>query len=232
MTVSVLWDFFGQVLFAAVGLQAPFFSVLFVAFYLLLMDAPLPVFLLILSRTGIVPAISANLRKLTLVLVMIEAVRIGVFVLTRWRRSTPTHAHWPGDSLWLRFYQSTAWSLISDTVVLASMIAALLFLLALSRETGPARGQEPDSSRLVRRAAISTVVVRAITLLMVIGGGAMMYEFQRRGLARANITSASGIVRNALFEIPGLIAPWIVYVSVRTETQPAAVQPTFSIPEG
>jgi hypothetical protein len=86
----------------------------------------------------------------------------------------------------------------------------MLFLVALSRQVGGGRDFEEGRTRLVRRAALIAAGSRVVFLVMEVAAQIWIYSMH---LAH-NATSVQGMLRTALFALPGLAAPLIVYVSI------------------
>jgi hypothetical protein len=235
MALSSLWSFFDKLLFAAVGPATSSVEMAITAVILLPLDLCLPVFLLVVYRSGISPVVSRNLRNLALGLALIRGARLAVFGWNAWSHGinpASGHINLAGDGFGGWFYQSLTRALISDALELASILAFIPFLVALSRQTGTPEPRPACESRLVRKTALIAASVRGLVIIGGIGGGIMMYSMQQRGVVH-NIARVTSIARNALFALPGLIAPLIVYASIRNGEAASAYRPlTVSIPEG
>ncbi len=195
MAVAALWSF-GQLVMMAVvrgGMSLPQSAAVALSF--LLLEAPLPVFLLIFSRSGITPSVSRRLRNRVLVLALISGLDLVFTGLREWRG---------------RGSGSLIESAVSGAITLLSIVAFMLFLIALSRQTGGGRDFEEGRRRLVRTAALIAAGSRAGFLLMEFAAQVWIYSMH---LAH-NVTSVQGMLRTALFALPGLAAPLIVYVCI------------------
>jgi hypothetical protein len=182
------------------------------------------VFLLLLYRAEIGLTVSRNMRYLAQALVVIRGVSLAGSVVSDWRQGV--HLNWANVQLhlhgvWLWFFQSPARTLISDAIELSSMLAFILFLIAVSCQVGVARGADTRRTQQVKTAALVAVCARGFHLIMVVGSGVMMYSMQQRGVVHHSVTSVPTIVRNAFFALPGMIAPLIVYVSIGTSRETA-----------
>ncbi len=209
MAAAALWGVFSQFL-VIVSLRGNFslLSINLAVFSFLLLDVPLPVFLLILYRSGITPSVSKQLRNRALVSGFIKGLDIVYSGLHAWRQ--PRDPGGVGLST-----GSHLSALTSEAIGMLSMVAFALFLLALSRQERGGRDFEPRPMRLVKRAALIAAGSRALYLVLEFLATLWVYSMQRRGVVH-NVTSAPMMLRAALFALPGLAAPLIVYVSIGT----------------
>jgi hypothetical protein len=204
MAISTLWSF-GNLFLSAMttGRDPLVFSLGLVPLFLL--GVPLPVFLLLLYRAGVLLTVSSKLRSVALVLAVIRCVDFVVSGMSDWLHGIHSN-------------QSPVHAALSDAIDLTAMFTFILFLFALSRQSGAAEESPAVGSGKVKNAAMVAVCARGLDLIMVVGVGVMMYPMEKRLHLNSGFTSPQAIARNALFALPGVIAPLIVYVSLRTAT--------------
>jgi hypothetical protein len=220
MAVAALWSFFGQfLLMEDVRGTTSVPSIVTIAFSFLLLEAPLPVFLLMFYRSGITPSVSKQLRNRALALALIRGLNLVFVGLDQWReRGNPGRVALPSGSHWGWFNESWIRWAVSGAVTLFSVLAFMLFLIALSRQISGGRDFEWGRARLVKRAALIAAGSRAMYLVMECAAGMWMYSMQRSGVVH-DVTSVPAILRSALFALPGLAAPLIIYVSIGTRRE-------------
>jgi len=214
MAVAPLWGFSQFLTMAVVRGTISLPSIAAVVFSFLVLDAPLPVFLLIFYRSGIALLVSKQLRNRTLVLALIRGLNLVFTGLREWReRGNSAHIALPAGGRGTAFYESPTGSVVSDAITLFSMLTFLLFLIALSRQVLGGRVFEEGRARLVKGAALIAAGSRVLYLVAEFMVGMWIYSMQRRGVVH-NATSAPAMLRTALFALPGLAAPLIVYFSI------------------
>jgi hypothetical protein len=216
MAVAPLWGFGHFLTMAVVRGTISLPSIAAVVFSFLVLDAPLPVFLLMFYRSGITLLVSKPLRNRALVLALIRGLDLAFTGLREWReRGGSGHVALPSASRGAAFYESPTGSVVSDAITLFSMLAFLLFLIALSRQVRGGRDFEAGRTRLVKGAALIAAGSRVLYLVAEFMVGMWIYSMQRRGVVH-DATSAQVILRTALFALPGLAAPLIIYASIGT----------------
>jgi hypothetical protein len=210
MAASSVWSLAGQVVWQAVrpGLISP--EGIAVTLAILPFDLCLPALLLMLYRSGAEPVLSSNFRNLAFALALIRGLRLAVFAWTTWSQGLHPNAGISAGG----FYLSSSNVIISDTLELASIAGFILFLVALSRQTGVAESRNFRGLELVKKLALVAAAVGTMSLVAVIVAGVWMHSMQQRGIVHSSTTVAS-IARGALFSLPALIAPLMIYAGIR-----------------
>jgi len=180
---------------------------------------PLPILLLLLYRTRVTPAISKNLRLLAKLLIVIRAASLSFAVWDVWHtgiQPLPKYSVLPA-SLASSFYVGPPGQWISDVVSLVSRVAFLLFFIALARQAPIASNTDPVAMRRVRKAALAAVIAGALFMVL----DYVSYQVYAHALRTYGHKEASILptLRQLLFALPALIAPWIIYTGVRANSQ-------------
>ncbi len=172
------------------------------------------VLLFLLYRTGVKLGISSRLRGLAFVLVFVEGAEAVNSVRIDWIQGLHLHAANRMTDLGLaHFYQSGGYSGVLDAIEICSILAGVLFLFALSRQTGPPQTENAGKLHLVRKAAMVTLCARSLRLLLIVLFAVSVYSLRSHGLMRQSSTSPSSLLMRIVFALPGLLAAWIVYRS-------------------
>jgi hypothetical protein len=209
--VSALWSSFVTLMVDFALHRMP--QGLLLATVTLLPGLPLVALLLLLGGTRTVLLLSKRQRYLTMALAVVSFAGTAVSALDWWRHGlneNASRASLRAISFWLWFAQSPARLLISDALALVSAVAFALFIVALSRQAGV--GQDADGPPLprIRTAALVATMTGGLFLVLSI---ASQYSLMGRF---GNAPNGLSILRTAIFRLPGLIVPWIVYATVRS----------------
>jgi len=207
IAASALWSFFRQLLIGPHGSTSHFVLIL-------LLELPLPVFLVLLYRAGTTPVLSRNLKLVAAALAAIRGAAV-LFAVRDVLRAVilpiASHAALP------------AWNpslLISDAAGVVSGLAFLFFLVALARQRGPSRIAGKRASRQVRNAALIAIFARALLIIiLLISFQVYTHEVRTYGQAGMAAPSVLSELRSMLFALPGLIAPWIILAGVKVSRQ-------------
>jgi hypothetical protein len=106
---------------------------------------------------------------------------------------------------------------ITGTVNVGSELAFVVFLVALACQGGPSQNADKHASRQVRNAALTAIFARTLLIIF------LLISFQVYAHAVRTYGTVAPLVlvylRNLLFELPGLIAPWIILASVNRSSR-------------
>lgn len=135
-------------------------------------------------------------------------------VAETWRKGLHGSANRIPESVnfWLWFSQSSARFLISDVLAPLSRLGFLFFLVALARQVQLPRDPGEGRTPLIRNVALLAAIIGVLGLILIVTSqyGTMQYRGRIAG-----VPNGLTIVRTVIFGLPGLIAPMIVYSSVR-----------------
>jgi hypothetical protein len=162
-----------------------------------LIYVPLPLFFLLLYKSGIALPVSRSRRYLAMAAALIEAVVVATAGLDR-----------PG------------WGprLISGPLYLFSGLAFLFLLIALSRPASVPLDVDGRRCRLLKAAAQLAMFAGGVAVLMSIGGtlfGVYVRSGGLPGVHFPNVTTAR-ILQTGLAGLPWLITPFIVRSGLST----------------
>lgn len=213
LAVADLWNSFGLLMIAFALPRTPP-GLVATAVLMPLPVVPFILLLLLLSRPGTLLALSEKQRYLASALAAIRAVSFVLSGVGTWRLALRGGSNpMPGAGN-VRFWalQSSAGNLISDGLSALSGIAAIVFLVALARQVLPPREFAEGRPRLIRNVALLAVITRAFVLTAVLIMQLVMAGYRIQTGSAPGALSALLVV---LFGLPGLLAPMIIYSSVR-----------------
>jgi hypothetical protein len=239
--MSELWSFFRELLIGPHNSTSELVAITALNLIFVLVELPLPVLLVLLYRTGTRPALSRNLRLMAATLVVIRGAAFLFGIRDVWRAGIPPDvsrvASLAGSQSWFFVSPASHWwtatLLISNVVSFASGLAFIFFLVALACQRGPSQNADKLASRQVRNAALAAIIARAF-LIFVLLISFQVYAHAMRIYGPPE-TAAPGVLfdlRRLLFELPGLIAPLIILVSIKSEQRinspapPSVADPT------
>jgi len=213
LAVSALWSGLSELVF---GLMFPERLGVWIvtAFITLLLDAPLIVMFALLWRQETAFALSKRQRYLLWVLALISASSLVTTVGAWWQRKPDPNAERLAQHFSRLFLVARSPS-IADGFAVLSGVTFVIFLIALSRHDRRDRNaaDQPDEHpRLIRRAALAATLTGGLG--MVLGVAAQLAVLMVHAQS-TDPPSPLTILRGALSRLPVLIAPWIIYVSVR-----------------
>jgi hypothetical protein len=228
IAVSALWSFFRFLLTGPHTSTSDFAGSITVFLVILLLELPLPVFLVLLYRTGIRPELSRNLRFVAAALVAVRCAAILFEVRDQWNAAilpVASHVASPGGTQsW--FFLSPAshwWSsllVISNVVNFGSRLAFVFFLVALARQNGPSQNADKHASSQVRNAALAAIFVGALSIVaLLISFQVLAHAVRTYGAAGMTAPGMLSDLRRLLFALPSLIAPLIILVGVKVSRQ-------------
>ncbi len=235
MAVSDLWSFFRQLLILPHRSTSDFVDIIAISLVLLLLELPLPVFLVLLYRTGITPALSRNLRFVAAALVAIRGAAFLFRIRDAWRAGIlPVASHAALTEVrsqsWLWFFLSPAshwWTtmlVISRTLNFGSRLAFVFFLVALACQRGPSRNVDKHASRQVRNAALAAIFAQTLSIIiLLISFQVFAHAVRTYGPAGTAVPGVLSDLRSLLFALPALIAPLIILVGVTRKALRASV---------
>jgi hypothetical protein len=217
IAVSVLWSFFLQVLVGPHGSTSDLVGSIAISLVLLLFELPLPVFLVLLYRTGITPALSRNLRFVAVALVAIRTSAVLFDIGRVWRAGILPVASNAVSPAWSQswFFLSpanhwwTATLMISNVVNVASRLAFIFFLVAIACQVAPSQNADKRASRQVRNAALVAIFTGALSIILLI-----IFQVYAHAVRTYGQAGAAATLRSLLFALPGLIAPLIILVGI------------------
>lgn len=213
LAVTDLWNSFGLLALAfALPRTSP--GLIATAVLMPLPDLPFVLLLLLLSRPGTLLAVSEKQQYVAWALAVIRAVSFVLSGVGTWRlalRGGPNPTPGAGNiPFWAS--QSSAGNLISDALSALSGIAVIVFLAALARQVWPPRESAEARPRLIRNIALLAVITRAFVLAAVLITQLVMATYR---IQTGSPPGALSALRLVIFGLPGLLAPMIIYSSVR-----------------
>ena len=215
MAVSDLWSFFRQLLILPHRSTSDFVDIIAISLVLLLLELPLPVFLVLLYRMGITPALSRNLRFVAAALVAIRGAAFLFRIRDAWRAGILPDVS--RVALRAGSHLSAATFVISDAASFGSGLAFVFFLVALGCQSGPSQNAGKRASRQVRNAALIAISARALSIIiLLISFQVYAHAVRSYGPAGTAAPSVFSELRRLLFELPGMIAPMIILAGVST----------------
>lgn len=175
---------------------------------------PFFLLLLLISRPWTLLFLSEKQRYLDWTLVLIRSAGFIVSIAEIWRKGLHGAANRISESgnFWLSLSQSSTRFLISDVFALLSGFGFLLFLVALAQQVKPPLGFGEGRPRMIRNLALFATMMSGLALILV---ATSQYEMMHYRGRLTNPPNAVSIMRSALFGLPGLLAPLIVWSSVR-----------------
>jgi hypothetical protein len=189
--------------------ESSLLSTLAIVVPLFLLEAPFPVFFLVLYKSGVAFTVSAKLRRGVLGLAIIQVAHFFVSGVNDW--STAVHPRsYTGFAHW--FNQSLTRVVTDDALALAPGLALALFLIALHRNDITAVGAAGMRQvGRVKNLAILAACACALTPIIAISGTLFsLHLMPERGTAE----SLTRIARTLLFSLPRIMTPLIIYASI------------------
>lgn len=213
LALTDLWNSFGLLTLAFALPRTPP-GLIATAVLMPLPDLPFILLLLLLSRPGTLLALSEKQRYVAWALAAIRAVSFVLSGVGMWRLTLRGGPNPMAGAEHVRFWasQSSVGNLISNALAALSGIAVIVFLAAFARQVWPPREFAEERPRLIRNVALLAVITRAFVLTAALIAQLVMASYR---IQTGSPPGALSALRLVIFGLPGLLAPMIIYSSVR-----------------